>query len=530
MDYRLISADAEWVAKEKRRIAADLPGRRRQQMEAAEKIFADRSTRAWALAAEACGSATNRDLMVGEIRSRVEPLIARRRSRPIEADSPQALVSELDEAAAAKLRARLSGTIGLSVEPALKRIYPAGEVACHIIGVTGPVTPRNRDRFNDTSADDLTRIREDYRINDVIGQFGVEKLCETELRGFRGYRKTAGLGQPEEVVDAHDGKDIHLTLDLDLQQELTRKYRQTYPGRNGCAVLLNVSDGTVLAMVSIPTFDLNKYRQDYAHLAGDDFDFPLIHRAIARAYPPGSTAKPLAALAALGSGAITPATTFECQGRLFPDKDYLKCTAVHGRLDLTEAIAKSCNVYFYHVGETVERNHPGKLLEMYRAFGYGEPLLSGLAGESAGSLPPGTQPQGANAGDWTGADRGHAAARGGGDGDDRAARRVHFAHGGAGELPPAGPPAHRRAPVIFRRGAPGHARGHAGRRHGADGVSRRGGPGVPRVRQERHRETPPQWRDRRGDHVMHEDEILPAATWCGSLGSRPTGIRRWRSW
>ncbi len=255
------------------------------------------------------------------------------------------------------------------------------------------MTARDRDRHNDANADALTQLREEYRLDDDIGQFGVEKLCESTLRGVRGYRQTAGTDKPEVVVPAQDGKDVRLSLDIELQDELTKKYRERYPGKNGCAVLLNISDGTILAMISIPTFDLNRYRQDYARLAEDDYDFPMIHRAITREYAPGSTAKPLAALAALATGDITPETVFVCRGSVYPGTAHpIKCTGTHVPLDLFHAICKSCNVYFYNVGEKLERNHPGRMMQVYRQFGYGENLATGLAGESAGKLPDRTEP------------------------------------------------------------------------------------------------------------------------------------------
>jgi penicillin-binding protein 2 len=158
-------------------------------------------------------------------------------------------------------------------------------------------------------------------------------------------------------------------------------------------VLLNVQDGTVLAMVSIPVFDLNTYRQNYDKLQSDDFDFPLMHRAVARAYEPGSTVKPIGALAGLEAGIISPQSTSVCEGKLFPNLNYLKCTSTHGPVQLVEAIALSCNIYFYRLGERLERQQPGRLLDVYRQFGFGGKLGTALPGESAGKLPNSTSPE-----------------------------------------------------------------------------------------------------------------------------------------
>jgi penicillin-binding protein 2 len=511
MDYRLMSGDPGWIMKQKRAIAKGLAKGKRStsgNRDAAERMFQEMSDKARNLAAEACGSVQKRDEIISGIVDRVEQLISTRHDRPIEADSSHALVTELDDAAASVLRAKLDGTIGVSVRPAMRRLYPAGETACHIIGVMGAVTVQDRDRHNDATADALRRMREEYRLDDVIGQFGVEKLCESTLRGIRGYRQTAGTGKPEVLVPAQDGTDVRLSLDIELQDELTKKYRQMYAGKNGCAVLLNVRDGTILAMISIPTFDLNKYRQDYAHLLADDFNFPMIHRAITRAYAPGSTAKPLAALAALGTGDITAETVYTCEGAVFPGREHpINCTGTHGPLDLVHALGKSCNVYFYRVGEKLEHNHPGRMMQVYREFGYGENLATGLAGEFAGKLPDRTDPG--------------------------TAGMLAFGQG-----PIAVTPLHVASAMgtIARRGlfiSPTVIMGdsdqvrrkvdipeslYAAVQRGMHGVTQAGGTaqtafhdadlGFEVCGKSGTAQTPPQWQDRNGDHRMQEDEIL----------------------
>jgi penicillin-binding protein 2 len=526
MDYRLMSGDDGWIRKQQRAIARGLAkgGRANSaNRDAAEQIFQEMSDKSWSLAADACGSTQKRDEIVSEIVDRVEQLIAKRRDRPIEADSAHALVTELDDATASVLRSKLEGTVGLSVRPAMRRQYPAGETACHIIGVVGPVTPLDRDRHNNANADALTQLREEYRLDDVIGQFGVEKLCEPTLRGVRGYRQTAGTGKPDVVVPARDGRDVRLSLDIDLQNELTKKYRQTYPGKNGCAVLLNVSDGTILAMISIPTFDLNKYRQDYAHLLADDFDFPMIHRAITRVYAPGSTAKPLAALASLAAGDITAETVFDCQGSVYPGRERpIKCTGTHGPLDLVHAIGKSCNVYFYHVGERLEHNHPGRMMQVYREFGFGESLATGLAGEAAGKLPDRTDPS--------------------------TAGMLAFGQG-----PIAVTPLHVASAMatIARRGqfiSPSVLLGDPDQvrrkvnvpdwfydvvQKGMHGVTQAGGTaqtafhdadlGFEVCGKSGTAQTAPQWQDRNGDHRMQEDEILRKGNMVWFSGFAPYG-------
>jgi penicillin-binding protein 2 len=155
--------------------------------------------------------------------------------------------------------------------------------------------------------------------------------------------------------------------------------------------VLDVATSEVLAAVSLPTYDLNLYRQEYEKLAADELDFPLLNKALGVRYPPGSTCKPLTAIAALSTGTITPGTVFTCRGYLSKPGEF-KCDGIHGEIALMDAIKKSCNVYFYNVGERMKL---APLSDWMGRFGYADEPGTGLPEEQRGILPDPRKIQGA---------------------------------------------------------------------------------------------------------------------------------------
>ena len=416
LHYGLLVTDKRWVRRQQRRIARE----RSVDSDRAEEIFRRRAENTWRLT-EAVAAQAGVPLydtpaekgVIDRIVRRVSYLQKRTGTTVREQGWVHAVITGLDDRQALDLRAGLDGTVGMVIRPSHRRHYPYRGAACHVIGLTGQVNEieqRTRNRAIDedvTGADEdddwLARMRRYYLHGDTIGKRGVERMCEDLLRGRRGYRRYQASGsEAEESQEAAHGQDIHLTLDIGLQIELTQLFRRlraeqlretTDPRSlctNGCIVVLSVAKAEVLAMVSVPTFDLNAYRRDFAALTRNQKDLPLLHRAVASRYPPGSTVKPLAALAGLGSGRITPQTRFHCSGYLFPEvRDRFRCWiarlgGAHGTLDLVSAIEHSCNVYFYHVGQ---RLGVSELSDWYIRFGFGEVPGSGLPEEQPGQVP-----------------------------------------------------------------------------------------------------------------------------------------------
>jgi len=374
---------AKWLAG---RLAAIEKQRRCTPAEARE-IFRRRWRRTWRLAWQLAGRrGENLAAAVAEQVRRIRRMSHGGRKDIRELYERHPVVTGLDRASAMAAKADLADAPGVEIRASGLRHYPRGSDACHVIGLVGPVGRRRREELNRRleGEDWLTRQRKMYRASDVIGQAGVEKMCEDILRGTRGYR-VRRAGQIIHEAPAEPGGDVHLTLDIELQQALTAAFVEKSPGGTGAVVVLSVPRGQVLALVSVPTYDLNEYRRQFARLAGDTIYLPLRNRAVSQCYAPGSTVKPVAALSALAAKVLTVDTEFDCKdGRFGPNPDEgPKCWSKygHGPLKLIKAICVSCNVYFDHVGDVMG---PRQLTHWYRLFGLGQLPGTGLPEESAG--------------------------------------------------------------------------------------------------------------------------------------------------
>lgn len=308
----------------------------------------------------------------------------------------------------------------LDLRPAVRRSYPFGDVACHVIGTVGPVG--REDRENDPNKANLQRR---YALVDRIGREGLEQLAEQQLRGTRGERRTDRGGAHLSTADAKPGETVRTTLDVALQAEIQKAFESVdFIGpfnpqdrahhkdadkvqipMNGAAVVIDIASGEVRALVSVPTFDLNKFDELYPLLSVDNLNRPLQNRALVDAREPGSTAKPIIGLGAVTQGLTTASDRIECLGRPVINGRPIqkpRCwtmsmygeTHIHhdvpwgaqhptGFLDLTDAIERSCNVYFVTEGDKLGIEG---ISEWMRRFGYGQTTGIGLH-ESAGLVP-----------------------------------------------------------------------------------------------------------------------------------------------
>ncbi len=298
-------------------------------------------------------------------------------SRVVEEGRPHPVIRGLDDTAAVKMRAELLPAPFMSVSSSTRRWYPHGELACHVIGRVAKVSAETVGE--DPHRDDPLRK---YLGDELVGVSGVEKLCEPTLRGVRGRRLWRRTGEKLEETPAQPGRRVRLALDIQMQQAVADVLAQR--AENGAAVVVHVPTGDVLALVSQPTYDLNTYRARYGDLLADT-RLPLLHRAIVRKYPPGSSIKPAAALAVLAEGVITPSTMLSCRGYLHVPTAF-RCwrRGGHGELSLVKAIRDSCNVFFYQVGEMLGVD---RLTAWMRQLGLGSKPGTGLPGESAGLVP-----------------------------------------------------------------------------------------------------------------------------------------------
>ncbi len=259
------------------------------------------------------------------------------------------------------------------------RVYPNGEIASQVIGTLRTVSPDdNKPKFKLPDFDGDSGDLSGYQPGDPIGESGAEKIVEDYLHGTQG----AGLhvvgngnsGEADQRIEPVPGKDIRLTLDVGLQRDIHNALKDpnkhllwgtntaTDPNEHKdhfvALVILRISDGQILTMLSWPNYDPNTIDQTRVALNRDDYHRPLANRAL-EPYAPGSTVKPLLATAGLTEGVITPDTTIICNGYLFPDRpNSFRCSiyvetnrrATHGPLQLEDAIAQSCNIYFYTLG------------------------------------------------------------------------------------------------------------------------------------------------------------------------------------
>ena len=305
--------------------------------------------------------------------------LARYRGRP--KFEPLILKEELTPADLAFVEAHRDPSFYPEMEliRAQRRLYPQNGMAAHVIGYTGEVS--------DSELDSPEYVNEIP--GNVIGKFGLERRYNDSLRGIDGQRqvKVDNLGREREVLESKEatpGKNLRTTLDLDLQvvAELAME------GRKGAVVALDPRTGEILAMVSRPTFDPNKFSvriktADWKEITGDPGK-PLLNRAIQAQLAPGSTFKPLMALAGLESGDIDGDWTVHCPGGASFFGHFYKCHAVHGTLSLHRAIAQSCDTYFYNVGN---KTGIDKIAFYADQAGFGRKTGVDLPGEAEGTMP-----------------------------------------------------------------------------------------------------------------------------------------------
>jgi len=267
---------------------------------------------------------------------------------------------------------------GINILPKARRLYPYGNVASQTIGWVSPVTQtKDQQLFKD---DKLAS----YLTGELGGrEDGVEYVCESILRGRRGEEFENIDSQIISRTEVSFGTDVKLTLDIELQEEI-ENYLVTYPHEPNCgpgmaAVVIDVGTSDILALVSMPVYDLNRARYDYSDLVSNS-DKPLINRAINERYPPGSVVKPLILIAGLESGKITPEQTISCPAQRAP-QGWPNCllfnkfrTGHDGRWEnnARNAIRGSCNIYFSRLAHKID----SLVLQRWLFnFGYGQMIL-----------------------------------------------------------------------------------------------------------------------------------------------------------
>jgi penicillin-binding protein 2 len=274
---------------------------------------------------------------------------------------------------------------GIDIRARLARYYPLKEIAVHAIGYVSAI-----------NEEDLKQIDSaEYAGTSLIGKVGVEGAYEQQLHGKPGFKEilvnAAGRPVDKQGIYAPQlssrapvaGTDLILGLDIRVQKVA----EEALAGKRGAIVALDPRTGDIIALASTPGFDPNDFVRgltvEHYNEFQNDIDKPLLNRALRGAYPPGSTVKPLYALAAQVYGIMTPQQTEFCPGffTLRGSSNKYRDDQKHGSLDMREAIAKSCDVYFYRVAE---RMGIGRMDEFMKSFGYGALTGIDIPGEKPG--------------------------------------------------------------------------------------------------------------------------------------------------
>ncbi len=261
------------------------------------------------------------------------------------------------------------------------RNYVYDSTACHVIGYLGHINKK-----------ELTKLRNyGYQRRDLIGRSGVEKYYDNYLKGKDGGsqlevnnrgRQLRMLGIKEAVA----GKDISLTIDIDLQVFI----EESMGGHRGAIVVMDSTNGEILGMLSRPGFDPDMFVSGASPGAISSFfkrsDFPLVNRAISGRYPPGSVFKVVVASAALDKEKINTRTHLGCKGSYTLGRRVFRCWKKkgHGSQNIREAIKNSCNVFFYQMGRIAGADN---ITEFAKKFGFGKSTGIDLPGEVSGLVP-----------------------------------------------------------------------------------------------------------------------------------------------
>lgn len=293
------------------------------------------------------------------------------------------LRSQLNDEEVAKLAVNRHRFPGMEVTARLVRHYPQPNHTSHAVGHVGPIT-REELRHIDKSA---------YRGTHHIGKSGIELAFEERLRGQVGFEQveTNALGRVIRKIERHPpqpGDDLVLTLDRKLQEIAKRAIGD----RRGALVAIEPKSGEILAMVSQPSYDPNLFVQGMSserfHKLEASGWQPLYNRASRGTYPPASTIKPFVGLAALQSEVIDADSEFNCDGTFYlegRERPY-RCWRKygHGKIDYEEALAESCNVFFYNTSFKLGIDRMSQFLDQ---FGFGSQVTSDIPGERSGVLP-----------------------------------------------------------------------------------------------------------------------------------------------
>ncbi len=279
----------------------------------------------------------------------------------------------------AAVTVRLPELPGVQPMRGFSRFYPAGPAVAHLVGYVGSASAKDYEKEKNPLL-----ITPGFK----IGKEGLERTLENRLRGQPGGQRVeltarGKLVRELEPKPDRSGQTVKLTIDAGLQEFVARRMGD----QSGALVAMDVTNGDMLAFVSMPAYDPNSFsdgigRTEWRMLSEDDH-IPLLNKVAQGLYPSGSTIKPAMALAFLQQG-IDPARRVNCPGGYQIGNRYFRCDAVHGSMDMHSAIERSCNTYFWATGLITD---PEKTTEMVQYLGYGEKFDLPIPTQRFGTMP-----------------------------------------------------------------------------------------------------------------------------------------------
>jgi len=280
----------------------------------------------------------------------------------------------------AAVTVRLPDLPGVQATRGFSRYYPDGPAVAHLLGYVGTANAKEYEADNKNPLLIIPGFK--------IGKQGLEKMLEPYLRGVPGGQRVeiTARGKLVKELDPkpdRSGQTVQLTIDQGLQQYAARRMGD----QSGALVAIDVTNGDMLAFVSMPAFDPNSFsegigRTEWKALSADDH-IPLLNKVAQGLYPSGSTIKPAMALGFLKQG-VDPKRRVVCNGGYQIGNRYFRCDAVHGAMDMRSAVERSCNTYFWATGLITD---PEQTTEMVNALGYGQQFDLPLPTQRFGTMP-----------------------------------------------------------------------------------------------------------------------------------------------
>jgi penicillin-binding protein 2 len=289
------------------------------------------------------------------------------------------IASGLDWERFAAVSVRLPDLPGIVTQRGFSRDYPTGPSVAHLIGYVGPASAEEYQKDHDPLL-----ITPGYK----VGKDGLEKVFEKDLRGSPGARRvevTASGRIVRELETREDtpGKTIKLTIDGGLQDYAARRIGL----QSAAVVVIDCLTGGILALCSMPAFDPNSFADGIGRLEwkmlNEDDHIPLLNKALRGLYPPGSTMKPMAALALQIHG-VSPDERVNCPGGYRLGRRFFRCDAVHGLVDMRSAIEHSCNTYFWSMAHRVGYD---AIAPVAKLLGLGQEFDIPVAQQRYGTVP-----------------------------------------------------------------------------------------------------------------------------------------------